>query len=288
MMLLTALTLTAMQVGPALPGDPNAVPALPPQPPRPNVGEPADEAPALSSRLERCLSVIGSNPEEALDAADTWLAEVNGAARAEAGHCRGLALVQLSRFGEARQAFMAAQAEAASEEPAYAARLGGLAGNAALLGGDAAGAVPLLDAARSDALKAGEQELALGLQLDAAAARAEAGQVADALASMAAARETWPNNAEVWLLSAMLSRGAGDLAAAQAQVEQAAQLAPRAPQVALEAGIIAALAGREDAARQSWQSVLAVAPGTPAAEAARAYLAQLGGSIDATQEPDSR
>ena len=287
-MLTTLLTLAAAQVGPALPGDPNALPTLPPQPPRAAVDAPSAEAPTLSSRLERCLSVIGSNPAEALAASDKWLAEVSGAAQAEAGHCRGLALVQLGRFGEAQAAFTAAQASADAEEPAYAARLGGLAGNAALLGGDAATALPLLDAARAEALKAGEQELALGLQLDAAAARARAGQVTEALASMAAARETWPRNAEVWLLSAMLSRGTGDLAGAQAQVERAAELAPREPRVALEAGIIAALSGRADAARQSWQSVLAVAPDTLAAQAARGYLAQLDGQATTAGEPDSR
>lgn len=287
-MLTTLVALAAAQVGPALPGDPNAVPVMPPQPARTAASQPTADAPALSSRLERCLSVIGSNPDEALKAADKWLAEVNGAAKAEAGHCLGLALVQLGRFAAAQAAFTSAQAEAAGEEPAYAARLGGLAGNAALLGGDAAGAVPLLDAARAQALKAGEQELALGLQLDAAAAKAQAGQVAAALASMAAARDTWPSDAEVWRLSAMLSRGAGDLVAAQAQIERAADLAPRSPQVALEAGIIAALSGRTEAARQSWQSVLTVAPDLPAAQAARSYLAQLGESASPIEEPDSR
>ena len=288
MMLTTLLTLAAMQVGPALPGDPMATPTLPPQPNRPAVGDPAAEPPALSSRLERCLSVIGSNPAEALAASETWLAEVSGAAEAEAGHCQGLALVQLGRFAEAQAAFTTARAEAAGEDTAYAARLGGLAGNAALLGGDAAAALPLLDAARAEALKAGEQELALGLQLDAAAARAQAGEVAEAVASMAAARETWPQNTEVWLLSAMLSRGTGDLAAAQQQVERAAQLAPREPRVALEAGIVAALSGRTDAAQASWQSVLAVAPGSPAAATARSYLAQLGADAATVREPDSR
>ncbi|WP_228241843.1 tetratricopeptide repeat protein [Porphyrobacter sp. GA68] len=290
----TVLILAAVQVGPALPGDPNAVPTLPSQPPRtaapaaPGRGDAPATGAEISSRLERCLSVIATNPAEALSAASSWQAETGGAARAQAGHCAGLALVQLGRFAEAKAAFAAAQNDAVGEDPAYAARLGGLAGNAALLGGDGAEAVTPLDAARTEALKAGEQELALGLQLDAAAARAQLGQLTEAQASMSAAREVWPQNAEVWLLSAMLSRGVGDLAGAQALIERAAQLAPRAPQVALEAGIIAALDGRIDAARQSWQSVLTVAPGTPMARTAQSYLAQLDGAAAPAPEPASR
>lgn len=285
-MITATILAAAAQVGPALPGDPNAVVTLPPQPPRASA-EAGNEAPALSSRLERCLSVVATNPADALTASEAWAREVSGLARAEAGHCQGLALVQLGRFDEAQAAFVSAR-DGAGEEPAYAARLGGLAGNAALLAGDAAGAVALLDGARAEALKVGEQELALGLQLDAAAARVQAGQVAEAQASLRAARETWPANAQVWLMSATLSRGAGNLAEAQALIERAAELAPREPRVALEAGIIAALGGRTQAAEASWRSVLAVAPGSPAAEAARGYLAQLGVETPTTSESDSR
>jgi Flp pilus assembly protein TadD len=160
--------------------------------------------------------------------------------------------------------------------------LGALAGNAALLGNDAARALPLLDAARAGALTAGEQELALSVQLDAVAARASLGQVAEAEQSLAAARQTHPQNAEIWLMSAALARQSGDLAAAQKHIEQAATLAPREPQVALEAGVIAALAGRNEAAAQSWRSVLALAPTSPAAAAARDYLTQIGAAAAPT------
>lgn len=286
--LFAALLMQAGTIGPSLPGDPTAVPTLPPQPTR---AAPAatQTAPApLSGRLERCLSVVATQPAEALSAGDTWLRQASGEDRAEAGHCRGMALVQLSRHGEAKAAFLAARAAVGQADPAYAARLDGLAGHASLLGGDAAGALPLLDAARAGALAAGEGELALSLQLDAAAARAGLGQVAEARASLAAAGEAHPDNAEVALMSATLARQANDLAGAQAHIERAAALAPREPQVALEAGVIAVLAGRTEAAAQSWRSVLAVAPDSPTAATVRGYLQQIGAAPAPAAEPASR
>lgn len=275
--LLAALLMQAGTIGPALPGDPAAIPSLPPQPPRSAPASPAAPASTpLSTRLERCLSVIATEPAQALSAGDTWLRQAKGEDRAEAGHCRGMALIQLGRHREATDTFVAAQSAVARDDAPYAARLGALAGNAALLGGDAARALPLLDAARAGALAAGEQDLALSVQLDAVAAWASLGQFTEAESSLAAARQTYPQNADIWLMSAALSRQAGDLAAAQKHIEQAATLAPREPQVALEAGVIAALAGRTDAAAQSWRSVLALAPASPAALAARGYLAQIG------------
>jgi tetratricopeptide (TPR) repeat protein len=284
--LLATLVMQAGTIGPALPGDPTTVPTLPPQPPRSapaaSPAAPAPAAAALSSRLERCLSVVTTDPVQALSAGDTWLRQAKGLERAEAGHCRGMALIQLGRQREAVEAFVAAQTAVAKEDAPYAARLGALAGNAALLGNDGARALPLLDAARAGALAAGEQELALSVQLDAVAARASLGQVAEAEQSLAAARQTHPQNAEIWLMSAALARQSGDLAAAQKHIEQAATLAPREPQVALEAGVIAALAGRNEAAAQSWRSVLALAPTSPAAAAARDYLTQIGAAAAPT------
>lgn len=283
------LLMQAGTIGPALPGDPTAIPTLPPQPPRSASASPT-VAPAptpVSTRLERCLSVVPTEPAQALSAGDTWLRQAKGEDRAEAGHCRGMALIQLGRHREATDAFVAAQTAVAKDDAPYAARLSALAGNAALLGGDAARALPLLDAARAGALAAGEQDLALSVQLDAVAARASLGQLAQAEASLAAARQTYPQNSEIWLMSAALARQAGDLAAAQKHIEQAATLAPREPQVALEAGVIAALAGRNEAAAQSWRSVLALAPTSPAATAARDYLAQIGAAAApaATEAP---
>lgn len=285
---LATLLMQAGTIGPALPGDPAAIPSLPPQPPRSAPAAPT-AAPALSNRLERCLSVVPAKPAQALSAGDTWLRQSKGEDRAEAGHCRGMALIQLGRYREATDAFVAAQTAVAKEDAPYSARLGALAGNAALLGNDAARALPLLDAARAGALAAGEQDLALSVQLDAVAARASLGQFTGAESSLAAARQTFPQNAEIWLMSAALARQAGDLTAAQKHIEQAATLSPREPQVALEAGVIAALAGRNEAAAQSWRSVLTLAPASPAAAAARDYLAQIGAAAaPAPSEAPSR
>ena len=233
--LLAMLLMQAGTIGPALPGDPTAIPSLPPQPPRSASATPtaAPVQTPLSTRLERCLSVVATEPAQALSAGDTWLRQAKDEDRAEAGHCRGMALIQLGRHREATDAFVAARGAVTSDDAPYAARLGALAGNAALLGGDAARALPLLDAARAGALAAGEQELALSVQLDAVAARASLGQVAEAEQSLAAARQTYPRNSEIWLMSAALARQAGDLAAAQKHIEQAAALADPESEMAL-------------------------------------------------------
>ncbi|TCD06574.1 hypothetical protein EYB45_02360 [Erythrobacteraceae bacterium CFH 75059] len=276
-LLLAFFAMQAGTIGPALPGDPMAVPTLPPPPAR-SAGAPLDAAPAPepahSGRLERCLAALPAAAAEALSAGDAWLREAQGPLRAEAQHCRGMALIGLGRHQEAREAFSAGQAAVANDDLPYRARLLALAGNAALLGADAAAALPLLEQARSVALASGEQELAFSVQLDAATARAQLGQLSEARASLAAARALQPRSAEVLLLSAVLARAAGDLAEAQTLITEAAALAPREPRVALEAGVIAAMAGQPEAAARSWRSVVALAPGTDAARTAENYLAQ--------------
>ncbi len=150
-----------------------------------------------------------------------------------------------------------------------------MAGNAALARGDGGAALVLLGHARGEALAAADDALGFGLQLDQVRAHMALLEFAQAEALLADARTARPDSAEVWLLSATLSRMQEQLPNAQTQIERAAALAPRDPQIGLEAGIVAGMAGREAAARESWRSVIAMAPASPEAAIAQDLLARM-------------
>jgi tetratricopeptide (TPR) repeat protein len=251
--------------------------AAPPAPPLPPVAAAAAE-PGEAARA--CMDETEGTAEQAGEAAEEWLAAASapdaGAARARARECLGIALGRQGRWDEARLTFLAAQREAAAGEPGLRARLGAMAGNAALAGGDPAGALAALDPARAEAQAAGDPALAGGIALDRARALVALKREAEAEAALAEARTAMPAQAQAWLLSATLSRRLGRLAEAQTQIERAAGLLPVDPEIGLEAGVIAVLSGRDEAARRSWQSVVAAAPQSDAARTARGYIDQLG------------
>jgi len=233
---------------------------------------------AAQDQLQACLEQAQSNPESAVAQASAWLAKTQGAARADPQQCLGQAYADLERWRAAHDAFLAARDAALPSDYVRRAHLGAMAGNAALTGNDPATALPELGKAVADAALAGDKPLAGSVGADEARALVALGRNDDAAKALAQARSDAPRNAEVWLLSATLSRRMGDLAAAQAQIETAATLDKTDPAIALEAGVIAELAGNEAAARKSWQSVIAVAPDSPQAKSAKAYLAQIAGA----------
>lgn len=231
--------------------------------------------PLLPRRFAGCLDAVQSSPEDGLSAAEAWLAGAKGEGRAEAEQCRGVALAALQRWGEAEAAFVAGRDAAGPADHALRARLGAMAGNAALAGKAPDRALALLDSARGDAGDGGDANLSGGIAVDRARALVALSRVEEAESALAEARASTPQNAVAWLLSATLSRRQGRLGVAQAQIEEAVRLAPTDPEAGLEAGVIAMLGGREAAARKSWESVIAIAPGSVAARTARGYLDQL-------------
>ena len=261
-----------------------------PNPATGNVGDAADElrnrppreaagpeapAPAPQSRLRQCLQRASQDPQSALDFAQAWRETASEAELAQSAHCAGLALVRLQRFGEARRAFEAARDEVVQGNSAYRARLGGMAGHAALAGNDAEAALALFDSAIIDAVGGADAGLAAGLEIDKARALVTLEREEEAIAALERARNSDMDDPRAWLLSATLSRRMDRLPQAQAQIEQAATLAPQDPAIGLEAGVIAALSGRTMQARQSFESVIEVAPDSDEARRARGYLEQL-------------
>lgn len=261
------------QVGPnpatgGMPGLPEELRDRPPREQRSTQTQPTP--------LAACLRQASSDPQAALDTAQRWRERAETDLDfAQSAHCLGLALVQLGRMEEAREAFELASAEAPQDNLSYAARLAAMAGNSAIAQGDAEAALPLLDRAGGMALEANNGELAADLRVDLARILVRLGREEDAASALSEAREADASNPQAWLLSATLSRRLERLGEAQAQIERAATLSPRDPQVGLEAGVIAALSGRAKDARASFVSVVDLAPGSPEAERAQGYLDQI-------------
>lgn len=229
------------------------------------------------ARLSECLEQARTDPATAITTAGLWLMEAHDAGKALPQRCLGQAYVSLLRWRAAHDAFVAARDATIGSDHAARARLGAMAGNAALADNDFAAAIADFDKATGEALLANEKPLAGSVAADKARALVALGRNDEAAAALAQARAEAPQDGNVWLLSATLSRRMGDLKAAQAEIETAAGLMPKEPAVGLEAGVIAELAGNDEAARKSWEAVIALAPDGPEASSARAYLAQIGG-----------
>lgn len=223
-----------------------------------------------------CRAAVETDAEKAAQQARAALGEAIGRERVRAGLCLGLALSDLGRWDEARRAFIDARDAAAADDHPGRARLGAMAGNAALAAGQPGEALAVLGPAAAAAQAAGDAALGTQIALDRARALVALKRPDEAMAALAQARAAEPDNAQAWLLSATLSRRQDRLIEAQAQIETAARLAPRDPEVGLEAGVIAVLSGRPEAARKSWNAVVALAAQSDAAATAKQYLAQLG------------
>jgi tetratricopeptide (TPR) repeat protein len=279
--MLALAPLLLAQVGPFVPPGQQSVSPLPPelqerkmrrQPAPAPVAQPK---PAVSPKLADCLAAVDADPTQAVPTAEAWMGKASGTERAEAGQCLGVALSRLERWDEAHSVFLLAHDAAAPTDHLRRARLGSMAGNAALAQGDAIAALAALDPAHADAVAAGDTALAGDISIDRARALVALGREKEAVPALAEARQALPNDAQAWLLSATLSRRMGDLVQAQEQIEKAAPLLPIDAEIGLEAGRIAALAGKYDAARKSWRSVVAAVPGTDEARQAQGYIAQL-------------
>ncbi|MEO1969167.1 MAG: tetratricopeptide repeat protein [Sphingomonadaceae bacterium] len=259
-------------LGGAVPGTPDELRNRPPREQRSAIKSIEKNKP--SARLEPCLRQAANDPKAALETARDWRRIARSTERAQAAECQGMALVGLERFGEAQDVFASARAEA-PEGSIDRARLGAMAANAALAGGDAKAALAQAGTALADAKAADDNPMAASIELDRARALVSLKETEQAAAALTSARTLDPKNGEAWLLSATLSRRMNNLAQAQTQIEQAAILSPRDPSVGLEAGVIAALAGRDENARKSFRSVITLAPDSEQAKQAQGYLDQL-------------
>ena len=231
-------------------------------------------------RLRACMDEARADPAQAITTASQWLEGMEGVATSAPQQCLGFAYMGLLRWDAAMIAFQTARDALPQGSRRDRARLGTMAGNAALAGGQYLVAEGALARAVEDAVAAGDGALAGGAAADRARALVALDDAAGAAAALERARELAPQDATVWLLSATLARRTDDLASARGWISTAGLLAPQDPAIGLEAGLIAALGGDDALARTNWQAVLAMAPGSPQAAIAADYLAQLDAPLE--------
>lgn len=278
----STLVAAALQVGP----NPSALPLANPhddlrnRPPREGEANPSNPT---SRWLAECLTQLETNPARAHTQAQIRLTEASGADRVIANHCLGLAATELGLWDDARGAFENARDGSPPKDRRARARFGTMAGNAALGGGDAQGALSLLDLAQQDASAAASATLQALAMTDKARALVALDRPVEALNALEKATGLEPRISEGWLLKATLLRRMGRLSEAQPAIERAVALAPMDGAIGLEAGLIAVLSDREDAARLSWQSVIDTQPDSLAAQTAKGYLDQIAAAPGATR-----
>jgi tetratricopeptide (TPR) repeat protein len=224
-------------------------------------------------RLTACMAEARTDPGQAITTASQWLEGLSGVSISAPQQCLGFAYMGLLRWDAAMLAFQTARDNRPADDRLGRARLGTMAGNAALQAGQPLVAEGAFAMALDDALAGGDAPLAGLAAADRARALVALDDAPAAATALSRARELAPQEAEVWLLSATLARRTEDLANASAWIGTAAALAPQDGAVGLEAGLIAAMAGDDAAARTAWNAVISL--NLPQAAIARQYLAQL-------------
>jgi tetratricopeptide (TPR) repeat protein len=184
-----------------------------------------------------------------------------------------MALLGANQSDEARAAFVAGLAELGEDEHAYRARLGALAGLAAMSTGDTDAAYGLIADARADALVAGAEALALNLALDQARAAEASGRLEIAAQLLADIRARDPANVAGWLYSAQTARAQGRFDEASAFLERGQALHPDDEELAIESALLARDMGDRDLARARFQAI--VEGGGRYAPIARQFLDEL-------------
>jgi tetratricopeptide (TPR) repeat protein len=226
-------------------------------------------------RLRACMTEARSDPAQAIATASQWLEGLPAAATSAPQQCLGFAYMGLLRWDAAMVAFATARDARPEGDLAGRARLGAMAGNAALAAGQFLVAEGVLSLAAEQALAGGDAGLAGQAQADQARALVALNDMPAAAAALEQARAHAPQDAAIWLLSATLARRTEDMANARAFIATAGLIAPRDAAIGLEAGLIAAMTGDDPAARASWQAVIDLDSASPEAATARRYLLQL-------------
>jgi Tfp pilus assembly protein PilF len=233
----------------------------------------AADAPRVSDqqRYRDCIAIVREKATDGEQAANAWIL-ANGGQRAR--QCLGMAYVAQARFAAAATAFQNAARAAESVRDPSVPDLWAQAGNAALLGGDNAGAETSLSSALAVTTEPAKRA---ALLTDRARAATALGKLPAARADLDAALKLTPADADAWLLSAALARRENHLKRAETDIAQAAKLAPKDAEILVEQGNIAGLAGRFEEAKAHWRAALAAEPQSDAAARAKKALAENGG-----------
>jgi regulator of sirC expression with transglutaminase-like and TPR domain len=227
--------------------------------------------PELAAQYQACMDLAETNPDEALEQAETWV-DLGGSDPAR--HCAAVALMRLGHYEAAGQEL---ETLAASLEPAFAFLQ-----------------IPVLIQAAQAWLAAGKVDRAYAVQttalarqpndiellVDRATTAAEVGNYAAALDDLNRALSHAPNRADILVLRASAHRFLDQPEAALADIEAALSLDPDNAEGLLERGNLRRQAGNDAGARDDWLRVTRLAPDSPAAEAAQANLAKLDVKVE--------
>ena len=228
---------------------------IPPVPPR--IAEGGD--------YEKCMAMLGSDPEGANTFADGWLAAGGGEG---AQHCLAMAAVQLG--DEETGAGMLEKLAAASKAPAVA--------RAAVF--DQADQAWLMAGEPDRALAAATLALSLSpddpdLLIDRSVAAAALSNYDDAVDDLSHALELDAKRPDALVLRAAAWRHTGHLDLAEDDVDRALTQNPEDPEAYLERGILRERRGDRAGAHQDWEQAKSLSPDSATSDLAEQNLALL-------------
>lgn len=263
---LHSTTLTeAAEPRPAPPPEAQAAPAPPAEMPPDNSLPLPPEPPRLtdSPEYDTCLTLLRTDPEDALAMAEAW--EQHGGGEG-ARHCTALAQLAL---GEPERAAGRLERLASESKAGNAAR-------AAVY----AQAVQAWTMANQPGRAYGASTMALTLSpedpallVDRALAAASLGRYDEALLDLNHALKLEPGRPDTLVFRAAALRHLDRQADAMDDVESALARDPNHPEALLERGILKQLKGDTAGARRDWQRTVDTAPDSAAADLARQNLA---------------
>jgi tetratricopeptide (TPR) repeat protein len=224
---------------------------------------------ATPGRLEVCLGLARTAPQQAIAAANVWLAEPG--IHTDARRCLGLAFTNLGQYPAAGTVYEQAAGDAERTGEAGRARFWLQAGNAWLAAGQAPRALQAIDAAL--AVPGIDPATEGGARADRARVQVALGHADLARQDIDRALQLAPGEAYGWYLSAGLARRGNDLGRARTDIARARELAPDDPDILLLAGTIAGQSGDMTEAERLYRRILAVAPQSDAGREAAASLA---------------
>ncbi|HYN46912.1 MAG TPA: tetratricopeptide repeat protein, partial [Allosphingosinicella sp.] len=244
-----------------------------PMPPRrtaPAAAAPASEPTGPEGRLRACAALVRTAPQQALDAANAWLAERGGL---PARQCAGLAYVALEQWAAAATVYQQAAHDAETAQDASRADFWVQAGNAWLAADQPARALQALDAALATPNLT--RELRGEAHLDRARVQVALGHADRARTDIDRALQLVPADPFAWYLSAALARRENNQARAATDIARASELAPDTADILLLAGTIAGQSGNMEEAERLYRRVVALAADSDAGRQAQASLATL-------------
>ncbi len=220
---------------------------------------------AQGEEYDRCLGMLGTDPQGASAFADAWEATGGGDG---ATHCRALAEITLGA-PEKGADMLEKLANASKGQAAARASLYGQADQAWLMAGEpgrAFGAATLALSLTPDDP---------GLLIDRSIAAASLERYDDAVDDLTRALDLDPRRADALVFRGAAWRHLDQMGLAQDDIDRAFALEPENADVLLERGILEQRRGDREGARRDWEHAIALAPSNATGDLAQQNLSLL-------------